>query len=173
MSEQRDRLIDALKASSDRLIEGRADRILWVSANTNDVPPIITGRVEELALFNEAKKCFFGAHFIATIVVAAAYVEQQLVYELLDRGLTINDRLRVSEAIELARKHQVLDGALLDRIDAVAELRNSYAHYRDLTHPTSFSARFQKAKVHPDVIRENDAHEALRVMDEVFHATLS
>jgi hypothetical protein len=57
--------------------------MLWVSANTKDVPPVITGRVEELALF--------------------------------------------------------------------------------LMKP--------KAGVHPDVIRENDAHEALQVMNEVFHAT--
>lgn len=172
MNQQREKLIEALKATSDGSIAQRADRILWVSANTKDVPSVITGRVEELALLNEAKNSFFAGQFIATIIVAAAYVEQQVVYELLDRKLTSDDKLRASDAIKLARKHQSLAGALLDRIDAVAELRNSYAHFRDLTHPTSFSARFRKAGVHPDVLRVNDAHEALQVMDEVFHATL-
>lgn len=169
---ERQRLIDALKVSSDGAIAARADRMLWLSANTRPVPPVIIGRVEELALLNQATGCFFDGHYIGSVMVAGAYVEQQLVYELLDRGLTNDDKLRASEAIELGKRHTLLEATLLDRIDALAELRNSYAHFRPLTHPTSFAARFQKAGLHPELIRENDAHEALQVMYEVFHATL-
>lgn len=172
MIEQRERLTEALKVSSDRAIAARADRMLWLSANTRPVPSVVIGRIEEMALLNQATGCFFDGHFIGSVMVAAAYVEQQLIYELLDRGLTKDDKLRVSDAIKLAKRHTLFDATLLDRIDALAELRNSYAHFRLLTHPTSFAARFQKAGLHPELIRENDAHEGLQVMYEVFHATL-
>ena len=157
--------------SDERQRDARANRIMWLSANQFE-PGAVMGPAEALALRSEARYSFINGHFIGAVLLAMAFVEQTLVTELLDRDLTNDVELRASDALKLAAAHAVFDDNMLARAKQMADRRNAYAHLKSPEHKQSFAYRFFAAQTHPDLIREQDAKDALVLMDDYFRATL-
>lgn len=139
----------------------RADRILWASAH---VPPYTTiaGRSESLALLEEARGTFVAGHYVATLMVAMAYIEHALGEALNPEGDKRSPMM--AEALKLARQHDLFSSALLDRAAQLSRIRNPYAHLRPVEDGDTLWQRMHAAKIHPRVLQEADAKEALSVM---------
>jgi hypothetical protein len=168
----RDRLIAALEVSDGRRREERADRIIWLSKHQMSVGLTLEERIELPALLEEARHCYVEGLYISSAVVATAFIEQTIVSELLEKGYTTRHRIPYSEAVELAKSKQLFDG-LLERAAAVGGKRNAYAHYKEVTDCDSFTWRFVKGGKHPQAIREEDAQEALSLMEAFYRASLA
>lgn len=168
----RAKLIDALKASDERLREERADRIIWMSACLFK-PKVIIGRPETLALFSEAESAFREGHFISVQLLALAFVEHTISEELIERSLAKEkEKVNFERAIELAQKNLILSTELLSRVDRLREVRNPFAHLRPSEDPFTYGNRYINLKVYPLNMLEKDAREAFQVMCEVFSALL-
>jgi hypothetical protein len=166
------KLIEALtRSDAARRIE-RAKRIEWLSTNQRPLSGI-AGRSQILSLHREAIHCFTEGRFVATTLVATAFVEQTIVDTLLLRGETADVQISSQEALNLAAQASVLRPALVRRVRALIKRRNAYAHLKVPNNRYSFDRRFWTSRVHPDLLRESDAKKALQVMDLVLHMTLN
>jgi hypothetical protein len=168
--EQRAKLTEALKRFDDEQREARVDRIVWMAAH-NHRPNLILGNPETLQNLQEAAAAYREGQFVSVILLALAVIEHELVEELVDRRLAGFDASLV-EAIRHARKHQVLDGALLDRVDKLRLIRNPFAHRKPPEHPHTYGNRYTARRMHPKKLLEEDAQEAFQVMHLVFRALL-
>lgn len=166
----RDKLIDLLKESDDRRREKRADRIIWMGTHKSR-PCLIMGRPETLALLSEAEEAFREGHFISVQLLALAYLEHNIVEELLERSLT-KDRVKFVRALQLARENEILEAELIERIDRLRKIRNPFVHLRRNDDPDTFGNRYISRETHPLAMLEDDAREAFKVMYLVFSALL-
>lgn len=79
------RLSSALQQADNDTRDGRVERMIQASAHA--VPfGIIHGRIESLALLEEARMCYVNGQNIAALIVALSYVEHALADALSPRG---------------------------------------------------------------------------------------
>mgnify|MGYP003429852243 CR=1 FL=1 len=78
-------LLRALAESDERRRLGRAERILWVSALCPRTGAVF-GPLDTMTILNEARECFIEGHYIATVLLAMAFVEHTVMDELSESG---------------------------------------------------------------------------------------
>ncbi|HEY9146874.1 MAG TPA: hypothetical protein VIN36_09340 [Thiobacillus sp.] len=162
-------LVRALAESDEHRRQGRAERILWVSALRPQTGAVI-GPLDTMTILNEARECFIGGHYIATVVLAMAFIEHTVIDELDDNGL---EKPRAfSAALEAAAKSQLFPNDLLSRTGNFSRIRNAFSHRKPSDDPNSFGYRFLARGVHPAIILEEDAKQSLELMYEYFRLTL-
>lgn len=128
--------------------------------------------LDTFALRSEARYAYIEGHFIGTVLLAIGFVEQVIVARVLEKRLTTNKRVFVSTAISLAREARLFGAEMLDRAALMVERRNGYAHLRATEEEHSFARRFLAERRHPQLIREQDAQDAVKLMDDYFRASL-
>lgn len=164
------RLLKALEQSDELRRSERADRIIWLSQH-NMRPEAFMGPVDTMTILNEAQESFIDGHFIGAILLAAAFIEHTVVDELIEKKKA-KPGVQFVEALRLAGDHNLLPADLLNRAEALRARRNPFAHRKSPDHAHSFGNRFLARKVHPRVILEEDAQEALSLMYAIFRETL-
>lgn len=118
-----------------------------------------------MTLLGEAKNCYVDGYFMATVMLATAFIEHTLSNRLQNKGLTTKSR-PFAESIRLAREHSLYESILLDRTDHLREIRNPFAHRRPPEDVHTLGNRYLAEKKHPDVVLDADAQESLKVMYE-------
>jgi len=121
-----------------------------------------------MALLSEAGECFINGHFIATILLAVAFIEHTLTDELSAKGAAAP----FASAIKAAREQQLFPEAILEWTDKLRLRRNPFCHRKPEGHKHSFGARFLTRREHPQKILEEDAKEALSLMYAFFQLTV-
>jgi hypothetical protein len=164
------KLIAALAEADTASRNKRAERIIWMS-NYNQRPSMIMGSNEALGVLSEAADAYRDGHFISVILLAQALIEHELVGELVLLKKAKGDESLVI-ALKLAKKNQVLTDELVNRIDQLRVIRNPFAHHKKSDHEHSFTNRYRTRKIHPQVLLQEDAQEAFKLMYEVFRALL-
>lgn len=164
------KLLEALEQSDNWRRHGRADRILWLSKHQTAYG-LISGPVDTMTVLGEARDCFVEGHYVAALLLGVAFIEHTLMDELKDRHLDSKVR-NFADAIRHARENTLFPNDLLSRVDALRKIRNPFAHRAAPDHQHSFGIRFKARGVHPYIILEADAKEALEVMYAFFRLTL-
>lgn len=158
---RRPRYEAALERAEKASLPARAARVRWLSRvipkNTGFVMPFETHLV-----FEEAKSSFVYGHFVATIVLAASFIDHWLAAGLARRGFEMSRGLAAS--IKIAREKRLISPILLDKADRLRLIRNPFAHLKPLGHQHSISQRIAGALANPTVVLEDDAKEALIAM---------
>ncbi len=166
----RSKLMDALAQSDEMRRSDRADRIQWLSEHNVSLG-IVMGPMDSMAIRSEASECFAEGHYIATLLLAVAFIEHAITDSLIERGLA-KYGIPLAKAIRIAREKRIFPPEMLSGADHLRELRNPFTHRKEPTHDHSFGNRFLKSRAHPRVILEKDAKDALIHMYAFFHATL-
>ena len=162
-------LLRALAESDEHRRLGRANRILWVSAIRPQLSAVV-GPLDTMTILNEARDCFIEGHYVATVLLATAFIEHTLVDELSEREL---GRPRAfSAALDAATENQLFPNELLSQTRDFSLIRNAFTHRKPSDDPNGFGNRFQARQVHPTKILEEDAKQALVLMYEYFRLTL-
>jgi hypothetical protein len=123
-----------------------------------------------MTILNEARECFIEGHYIATVLLAMAFIEHTLIDELAENGLGRPGRF--SLALDAAAKNQLFPDELLSRTRNLSLIRNAFTHRKPSDNHDSFGYRFQARGVHPARILEEDAKQFLALMYEYFRRTL-
>lgn len=163
-------LIAALEDSDKNRRIGRAERIMWLSEHEFS-PGVVMGRMDTMALMREARESFVDGHYIATLVLASAFIEHTLVEDLADRGFA-KPRINLKEALTICSEKSLFPDDWIERTDKLRLHRNPFAHLRPEEDEHTFGSRFRNQKVHPTAILEADAKEALALLYLFFQATL-
>lgn len=165
----REKLLLALTESDDMRRNARAERIEWLSLNVASYPTIM-GRAETLQLLEEARGAFIDGHFVATLLVAMAFIEHALIEELQLVGRTKGSP-RFSQAIEMAVDGKLFPSDWLQRAKALSLRRNPFVHLKEQDHRHTLGVRIIEEKAHPLAIMEADAKNAIDLMFNFFVAT--
>lgn len=163
-------LMDALERYDARSRQARAERIMWASQKST-LPSAFEGSMVQLRLLEEARVCYVYGRYMAALLCALAFVEHALSEEL-ELRLVERPRNNFWEAIQLARAEGIASPDVLNRVDRLRVVRNTYAHKSADVGENSLYERFRTGKVHPEVVLEADAQASIEVMYEVFLATL-
>lgn len=159
-------LTDALRVYDEDSRLARAMRIEWASSFYRP-QGMVSGELVQLSLMEESRVCFVNGQFLATVLCATSAVEHLLVAELEENGSSVG-RTTLGPLIKMARDSQLFLSPVLQRLEALNELRNPVAHRRDPTHESTLVSRYLKNAVHPKTLMEKDARFAIEVMYETF-----
>lgn len=164
-------LIAALVQSDEMRRSERADRILWLSKY--QIPlGIVVGEMDTMAVLGEARGCFIEGHYIASLLMCVAFIEHTITDTLVERNLA-KYGIRFVEAIKLAGNAGLFPLDMLSRADRLREIRNPFTHRKNSNHHHTFGNRFHEERVHPQIILERDAKEALELMYAYYHSSLN
>jgi hypothetical protein len=115
-------------------------------------------------LFEEAKSCFVYGHFVAAIVLAAAFVEHWLISNLNSRGFQKEASRGLAGAIKFARKNKFADPIVLDKAEQLRLIRNPFVHLKEFDHEHTLTQRTGKHQTDPWTQSESDARESIIAM---------
>lgn len=161
--EFRERVIACLEQLDSRGRGARAERHIWMGKHHVRVDGPYWERSETSGVMQEARGSYVHGNFIATFVLALAYVEH-----------VINDALPplppnkktppMAAAIKQARVAGLFSEDLLNGAAVLSDFRNPFVHRRDQDDPDTLGQRVWTRKSHPRTILEQDARDALQVM---------
>ena len=161
--ERRPRYEAAIERQDRRQIPARAARVRWlkevVPRNVGYILPVETAFV-----FEEARSCFVYGHFVATIVLAAAFLEHWLISNLNSRGFEKEASRGLAAAIKFARKNKFADPIVLDKAEHLRLIRNPFVHLKESDHEHNLTRRTVKSGTDPWVQSEIDARESIMAM---------
>jgi hypothetical protein len=119
---------------------------------------------ETFYVFEEAKRSFVYGNFVSAIVLAASFVEHWLVASLGSRGYEKEAARGLAASTKVARAKNLVNEALLDRVDHLRLIRNPFVHLKSFDHEHTVGQRSLKHGTHPEALLEGDAKEALITM---------
>jgi len=127
---------------------------------------IISGDMEFVYTFSEAKDCFIAGHFIATIILAQSFIEKIFHLYFENNGLDSVAKRGLDKMIKYAKRHKLIDPFILNKVDNLRLKRNPFTHLKDYSYPHSLSKRMvaKKTFIQPVELLEKDATEAIEVM---------
>ena len=160
---RRPRYEAALERAELKAVPVRAERIRWVQKAIPRNTSFLMG-MDTYYVFEEARSCYIYGHFVATVMMSAAFIEHWLSGKLHARGHHKEAAAGLGRSVACARKIDLIAPAILDRIDHLRLIRNPFAHLKGMDHDHSLGARSVSVKRHPDEVLEQDAKEGLSLM---------
>jgi hypothetical protein len=145
----------------------RAERHIWLGKNEVPAGAPYWVRLETSGVMQEARSTYIHGNFIATLVLALAYIEHVINDAL--PPLPPNKRTpAMDSAIRQARAARLFPEELLDGAAALSNYRNPFVHRRDPADRDTIGQRMLNCKAHPKTIVEQDARDALQLMYRFF-----
>jgi hypothetical protein len=121
-------------------------------------------------VFGEATSAFIYGHFVATIVLSAAFAEHWIAGHLEARGFSKEASRGLDSCIKCARRQRLWNDFVLDRLDHLRRIRNPFVHLKEYTHAHSLTQRSWHRGLDPDEVAEADAKHALETLSALVHA---
>lgn len=129
----------------------------------------ISGSTESVFILDEAKMTFINGEFIATIILAQAYIERRY-QEILDfRGFRKESKKGLSEITRFLRENKLIEEFILNKTDNLRKKRNPFAHLKPMKYEYGIIMRTVNSGEDIYKILENDAKEAMELM---YHVSL-
>lgn len=141
----------------------RAERHIWMGKHHVGINGGYCERSETSAVLQEARSSYIQGNFIATLILALAYVEH-VINDALPPPLSKRRSPTMADAIKQARAAVLFPDDLLDRATVLSDFRNPFVHRRDAGDPDTIAQRVRNRKSHPRTILEQDARDALLIM---------
>ena len=144
----------------------RARRVRWL----NSVMPKHRGYMmplESHLVFSEAKNSFIYGQYVASIVLAASFIEHWLGVLVAQAGFEKEQRKGLAAIIKCARENGILHSALCNKAEYVRKIRNPFVHLKSFDHPDTIAQRAFVENSGPFELLEPDAKNALVAMYSV------
>lgn len=165
-----------IQLNVERLDEqSRPDRVRrwkWINeVFPKDYGLLIT--IEAHHTFDEAKTTYVNGEFVATILLANAFLEHWLGSFLARRGYHSESRGGLKSIIDCMRTNNLLHEHLIAQIDRLRETRNPFVHAKSMEHEHRLTQRMiRERRDHLDIL-EADAKIAVSLMYEIVVSPLS
>jgi hypothetical protein len=152
-----------LERADKRAVPVRAARIRWLTQvipkNMGFMMPM-----ETFYVFEEAKASYVYGNFVASIILAASFVEHWFAAGLSMRGYEKEASRGLAASIKVARAKNLVNSTLLNKVDRLRLIRNPFVHLKPFEHEHTIGQRSLKQRIHPETKLESDAQEALITM---------
>jgi len=144
----------------------RAGRAAWlVRKGWPESGWIFFGDLGIIGPWDELRRTFINGEYLATILVGQAFLENVLA-GLLEWPEGSVGRAGLAEILAQVRDRGWITPDEHDVLDTVRQMRNPYAHYRNVQHGDSLIRRAMAAGEPPELLVERDARA---VVGALFH----
>lgn len=123
----------------------------------------LLGQTELVLTYREVQLCFIDGHFLATIVLAQAFVEKILHYHYNKLGLKKIADKGLNAILRHAIKDKTLNEYIIKKIDILRLIRNPITHPKNLNYDYSLDKRSYNNRTSPMFQLERDAKEAIEI----------
>lgn len=149
-------------------VDERAHRRQWIEEVNSSDQWTYSGGVWPGEIRGEAIEAYISGLFNAAQIMSIAAIEQLLLSQLFHTTESdIGERASIRQIIEEATRHSIIPQDLADRVDQITDVRNGYAHYRNIENSDSLFQKMTTKEVHPDQITQQDAKGAIEALIEV------
>ena len=161
--QRRPRYEAALEKADKASLSRRAMRVRWIA---QAIPRNILMAMpyETMYVFQEAKVSFISGQFVATVILAASFLEHWFTSNLGSIGFEREASQGLAASIDCARKNNLVPSALLDKADRLRQIRNPFVHLKSFEHEHNLTRCAFVMRQHPDQLLERDAQESLTLM---------
>ncbi len=122
------------------------------------------GSDESYRIFNEAVHSFIFGQYIATIILAQAFIERRFQEYFHYRFDEKRSKYTMDKFIKEFKGTGFLPDFLLEKIDKIRLKRNPFVHHRMPSQKDTLITRAVNTNLTPNKLLENDAKDALDVM---------
>jgi hypothetical protein len=124
---------------------------------------MMAGPIEFVLTFREVQLCFIDGHFLATIVLAQAFVEKLIHEHYKKLGLESISNKGLYAMLQHARKHKTISSFVVNHVDAIRLMRNPITHTKDINYQHGLDKRSYNNRTSPFIQLEKDAKKALEI----------
>lgn len=156
--------IEILLAKQDReSLSARVERINYLRKITPSRMGLM-GSMDLVFVFQEAKSSYVNGQFIATLLLAQAFIEKVIQSQMEAKGYPgVNRGLKYM--VKYCRDSNLLPSVVLNKIDYLRNIRNPFTHLKPNDYPYHLDIRiYRSKKMVPYKVLEDDAKEALSTM---------
>jgi len=155
--------IEILLSKQDReSLPGRIERINYLRKIISPRMGIM-GSMDLVFVFQEAKSSYVNGQFIATLLLAQAFIEKIIQSQMEAKGYPGTNR-GLKYMVKYCRDKNLLPSVILDKIDYLRNIRNPFTHLKPDNYPYHLDLRIYQKKMQPYKVLENDAREAISTM---------
>lgn len=122
---------------------------------------------ESAFIMTEVKMTFINGQFIATVMLAQAFIEHILQIAVEGLGHPQVARKGLNDIIKWFKRQRPQHTFLINKIDRLRRFRNPFSHLRPFDDPDTISQRAMKSRMRPEDIIENETRDALALMYQV------
>jgi hypothetical protein len=164
--------VEILLMKQDRdTLQVRMERIKYIQHLVPSRMGLL-GSLESVFMFGEAQATFINGQWIATLLLAQAFIERQIHNHMLAKGYQGADR-GLKYMLKYCRTHSILSESVLDKIDHLRSIRNPFTHLKPIDYPFNLGSRiFQGQNKGPKEVLESDAKQALSLMVTILFAKM-
>jgi hypothetical protein len=120
------------------------------------------GGVTSMHALTELRLTYIHGLYLATVLLALVYIEQELAGSLHASGWDKAASARLEILLTEASNRGYLNTQEFEIFNRLREVRNAYAHYRNIMHPMSGIRRSVAEETPVDELLEVDALQAVR-----------
>ena len=124
---------------------------------------IMSGPIEFVLTYREVQLCFIDGHFLATIVLAQAFVEKLLHEHYNKLGFDTIATKGLNAILQHARKYKTISSFVVKNVDEIRLMRNPITHTKDANYQYGLDKRSYNSKTSPFIQLEKDAKKALEI----------
>ena len=129
------------------------------------------GRTETLHLLREAREVFVDGHYVAALLLAISVINHSLIEELQLRDAIQGDP-GLQKVLAESKGMKFLPEEWYPPIEQLVSRRHPFVHLKEPKYQHGLGMRVMKEGVHPTLLVEQDARDAIMFMFRVFRATL-
>jgi len=154
-----------LRKYDNETFDDRIERIKWLEKILPNCDYLM--EFDTALIFEEAKTSFINGQFIATIILANAFIEHYLQGKLINKGFIGEAKQGLKDIVKFIRKNGMLHEYLCKKINHLRQFRNPFIHLKEWEHPHRISQKMFIEKSPPFYIIEKEAKEAIRLMYKI------
>ena len=133
-----------LKLQDENSLTSRVDRLSHWMKTFQRVPKDIMVPFQgplSLECYEGARLAYLEGSYVATVVLCVAHIEHELACCLVGLGKKRVAKAKLQVLLEEARQDGILSDSMVDALNNLREIRNSYAHFKPEYHLLSLSSR--------------------------------
>ena len=118
--------------------------------------------------FEEVRLSYIYGLYLATVLLSLACIEWEVAGRLYEEGWEKAKSARLEELLLKANESGILSNTELDTFQHLRRIRNSQAHFRPPSKPSSFTRRVVDQNVLPSDVLMADAQQAVEALGSFF-----
>ncbi|HOX41185.1 MAG TPA: HEPN domain-containing protein [bacterium] len=159
------RLATGLRAHDHRTFKKRLERVENLKKVMPDAAYLMS--FESHCVFTEAKNTFINGEFVASILLANAFIEHWLQVHLESKGFEVESKKGLKQILGFIKKNKMLHEYLVEKINNLRLLRNPFAHLKPANYLHGILNKVSSQQQFPDEVLEKEALKAIELMYQI------
>jgi len=163
LKKRKSRLERQLEKSDRQSFNSRLERLKWLDSIFPKGYSFMMPS-EAFHVFEEARLAFINGEFVATLLLANAFLEQWLGNVLASEGHAKEAQQGLAVILRCMEEMGLLHEFISNTADRLRKIRNPFVHLKSFDHEHRLTQRVLREQIDPCSLLEEDARNAISLM---------